>query len=378
MSHSLATPTSSTAARGWFARLWADPDTRSILIGVSAVVVIHVFLWIVGPRVLRMEVRELPPRTAEDPGKFYNIELNTESPEVKAQEKPKDPFKFVETNPDAPEHTPDKTTNFAAQNQQAAEQTPDPTSKADRASTTGKKDWESNQIVSGRLSTPMENLAAIPPSPETSPQPQEEKLVQQQRKEQNTLAGFEKKDGDAQDGIGTNLSPQLANAQAIPERIEGGKDVPVDPNATGLLAAIDPRRPRARPQLVKTQNTRPAILSENPVKAPNMGISGYDAKWSEYGQYLQKMIDAIQFQWERLILNLSAMPAGGTNVSVKFVLNSEGNISAVVSVNGTANETATRACVSAITERAPYGSWTDDMRAALGDKQEMTFTFYYQ
>lgn len=378
MSHSLATPTSSPDTRGWFARLWAEPDTRSILIGVAAVLVIHAIVWFVGPRVFRMEVRPLPPRTAEDQSKFYNIELNTEPQEIKAQEKPKTPDRFVETNPDAPEHTPDKTTNFAAQNQQAAEQDADPKSKADRASTTGKKDFESNQIVSGRLSTPLENLAAIPPSPETAQQTAEqEKMAQQQRKEQNPLSGFEKKDGDAKDGIGTNFSQQLANAQAIPERIEGGKDVPFDPNATGLVA-IDPRRPRPRPQLVKTQNTRPAVLSENPVKAPNMGLSGYDAKWSEYGQYLQKMIDAVQFQWERLIINLSASNTSGTNVAVKFVLNSEGNISAVVSVNGTAHEIATRACVSAITERAPYGAWTDDMKAALGDKQEMTFTFYYQ
>ena len=32
----------------------------------------------------------------------------------------------------------------------------------------------------------------------------------------------------------------------------------------------------------------------------------------------------------------------------------------------------------AITDRAPYGPWTDDMIAMLGKQQEMTFTFYYQ
>jgi len=37
-----------------------------------------------------------------------------------------------------------------------------------------------------------------------------------------------------------------------------------------------------------------------------------------------------------------------------------------------------RACVSAITTRAPYGDWTDDMIAVLGSEQEMTFSFYYQ
>jgi hypothetical protein len=39
---------------------------------------------------------------------------------------------------------------------------------------------------------------------------------------------------------------------------------------------------------------------------------------------------------------------------------------------------AERACMSAITDRAPYGEWTDDMKAVLGEQQEMTFTFYYQ
>jgi hypothetical protein len=34
--------------------------------------------------------------------------------------------------------------------------------------------------------------------------------------------------------------------------------------------------------------------------------------------------------------------------------------------------------MSAITKPAPYGPWTDDMKAVLGEQQEMTFTFYYQ
>jgi len=34
--------------------------------------------------------------------------------------------------------------------------------------------------------------------------------------------------------------------------------------------------------------------------------------------------------------------------------------------------------VSAITERAPYGEWSEDMIALLGKEQELTFTFHYQ
>ena len=56
----------------------------------------------------------------------------------------------------------------------------------------------------------------------------------------------------------------------------------------------------------------------------------------------------------------------------------EGQITNIVNVDSTASETGSRACVSAITDRAPYGPWTDDMKAVLGSQQEMTFTFYYQ
>jgi len=34
--------------------------------------------------------------------------------------------------------------------------------------------------------------------------------------------------------------------------------------------------------------------------------------------------------------------------------------------------------VSAITDTAPYGDWTDDMIAILGNEQSLTFVFYYE
>lgn len=113
----------------------------------------------------------------------------------------------------------------------------------------------------------------------------------------------------------------------------------------------------------------------------NPGLNGIDARWSNYGAYLQRVIDAVQFQWERhIITSVSPPPASGSSVSVKFVMNHEGKITEIKHVeqsNG-ANEVAARACVSAIMARSPYGPWTEDMQAVLGTQQPMTFTFYYQ
>ncbi len=375
MSSSLATTTAAGGLRGFCLRVWQDPDHRSVAIGVAGMVLIHLLLALTAPKFLSLEGGTVLVRP-HSPGREYNIELTPESV-LKAPEKPPEPFKFVETNPEAPENTPDQTSNFAARNQQAAQEKPDPEGKNDRAATEGKKDFESNQIVSGRLVDPVERLEAVaPPAPEV---PVAETPVTTPRAEQNPLSGTEKFEGDNAAGLGGNIAKRLDRAQPVPEKVEGAPDAKdVNAPTTPAMPAIDPRRPRPRPQIVQQQQVRPAILADNKFGTKNVGLTGIDAKWSNYGAYLQRMVDTVQIQWERLILQMSALPAGGSSVSVKFVMNDEGKITNITHVDTTANETASRACISAITDRSPYGPWTDDMKAVLGTQQEMTFTFYYQ
>jgi hypothetical protein len=374
MNQTIVSPPATTMLRRLGVRVWTDPQSRSTAIGLAAVLFVHLLLLLVAPHVMRLgEISGVRPQSTP---REYNIEINPEML-AKPKEKPTDPNKFVETNPDAPENIPDKTNNFAAQNQQAAQEKPNPDGKSDRAATEGKKDIESNQIVSGRLVEPMERLEPVPPPPTETP-PAETPPVTAPRMEQNPLAGTEKFEGESKSGFAGNVAQRLENAKAVPEKIEGVRDAPQTDSANALRPAIDPQRPRPRPQIVRQQQTRPAILAENVIGTKNVGLSGIDARWSSYGAYLQKMIDTVQIQWERLILAMSAMPAGGSTVSVKFVMNDEGRITNIVHVESTANESASRACVSAITDRAPYGTWTDDMKAVLGTQQEMTFTFHYQ
>jgi hypothetical protein len=55
-----------------------------------------------------------------------------------------------------------------------------------------------------------------------------------------------------------------------------------------------------------------------------------------------------------------------------------GKITEILDVESTSSEQGKQSCVSAITLTAPYGDWTDDMIAVLGNSQELTFRFYYQ
>ena len=372
MSQTLATSQPAGSLRRFVARLWDDPEGRSSLVGIVGVIIFYLLLWIVSPYLLKFE--HVPfvknPRAA---GKQFNIEIAPDTFISKPAPKPPPPFKFVEANPDAPDNTSDKTKNFSFMNQQVAQEKPTPEGKSDMPALEGKKDIQSTQIVSGQLSKPVEHVEAIPPEEFTPPT--EAKAA---KAEQNPLTGFEKREGESKDGFGTNVSRITENAKPIPERIEGVRNAPFVQDAMANQPAIDRDRPRPRPQVVSQQQVRPAVFTENKFGTQNIGNVAVDAKWSNYGVYLNKMIETVQMEWDKILTESKNYPGSGTYVTVKFILDDEGKISRIVDVDNHSTDQGSRSCVSGITNRAPYGPWTDDMKAVLGKQQEMTFTFYYQ
>src|SRR3954470_14673602 len=140
-------------------RFAEDPEARSVHIGLLGTILLHVLLFLLAPFLFRLA----PSRAlvTPPPQQEFNIDLAQE--EAKEPPKPPQPNRYVETNPDAPENVPDKTNNFASQNQQVAQEKPTPDGKSDRPATEGKKDFASNQIVSGRLTQPIEHVEAQPP-----------------------------------------------------------------------------------------------------------------------------------------------------------------------------------------------------------------------
>ena len=375
MSQSLASPPPATSVREMVARLWEDPDSRSTLVGLGGVLIFLLLMlmaWIFDPPLFKHQPLGLA-RPHASPREF-SIEL---APETFAKAPPKpDPFKFVEANPDAPENTPDKTQNFSDRNQQVAQEKPTPDGRSDRPAVEGKKDFEnSSQIVTGQLTKPIEHIEAQPPPIEL---PVTQTSVAAPKAEQNPLTGFEKKEGESKDAFGSNITRIPENIRPVTERVEGAKDVPLIEGATAMQQAIDPKRPRPRPQVVQSQQVRPAVLAENKFGTSNIGPIAYDAKWHSYGEYLKRLIESVQFRWENLLISSKTYPPSGTTVTVKFILNDQGDIAEIAKVENHSTEHGMRACISAIRDPAPYGPWTDDMKAVLGSQQELTFTFYYQ
>ena len=142
--------------------------------------------------------------------------------------------------------------------------------------------------------------------------------------------------------------------------------------------ALVPKEARIDSSRTTKPQLRAGIFADNKFGTMNIGPTAVDSRWSKYGVYLQRMIETIQIQWERLMLTNSAHPPSGTTVTITFKINSTGKIIQILDVKNTSNRLGKEMCIQAITSRSPYGEWSQDMIDALGLSQDMTFTFYYQ
>ncbi len=346
--------------------LWRDSESRSIQIGVAATLLLHVLILLLGPHFLRWETPPHAALKARARPQQFNLKVIPPPP----RPEPPPPQRFVEANPNAPANTPDKTNNFSFMNQQAAQEKPTPNHKSDMPSTQGRKDIESNQIVSGTLAKP----EPVAPPPPPKPQPVTPPTPATPRKEQNPLPGYDKDLGANPTGFGSNVAKPSDNPQNVPNKVEGTPDAPDTSFGAQAAFKIDPQHPRPRPSLT---HARPAIFKDNPLGTDNMGITALDSRFNTYGVYLHRMLEVIQVEWDRIIESSRIYPPPGTSVRVKFRLDSDGKIEEILDHASNSSEQGTNACISAITNPSPYDKWTPDMIQVIGDHTDLEITFYY-
>jgi hypothetical protein len=368
MTHVLTPPSPTAAFKRFVSRAWADPDSRSVIFGIIAVLIVHSILFEAAPYLLRADPTRAIARKHAAPRQF-NIEIAPNA-FVPPPPKPAIPNKYIEANPNAPDKVPDQTNNFSSQNQVLAQEKPQLDQHKDKPKLDGKKDIQSNQTVSGQLTKPQDSIPVVPNLTTAA------KTTSAPKQEQDPLAGFDKmKDGD--EGFGSNLGTKPNVQKPMPEKVDGARDAPLVEGAESTLPAIDPKKPRARPVL-NVAHTRPAIFEDNQFGTSNIGPVAVSAKWSAYGAYLHRMIEAIQVQWDRILIESHTEPPSSTTVTVKFTMDLHGKITEIIDVQNDSSEQGKQSCLTAITMTAPYGEWSEDMIAVLGNSQEMTFVFYYQ
>ena len=136
--------------------------------------------------------------------------------------------------------------------------------------------------------------------------------------------------------------------------------------------------PTERPRLASTSLSRTTVLTTRYAGAANVGIVGRDARWSENGEYLNEMLEAIQVTWYRILEESRVSPQRGSHVVITFKINSKGEANIVKVEDADSGKQGVFSCQNAITYPQPYPKWSQQMIAALGDQQELSLAFYYQ
>lgn len=209
------------------------------------------------------------------------------------------------------------------------------------------------------------NQAAAQPVPETSV----------------TRSALPRSEGDTADA--------LRLVQARPRAVEEAVDPPPRAEAGTATVAASPvplaPPPQPRPVAKAASTPRAALpsgtsglLLRNPVGVGRAGAVALDARFSSYGDYAQRMLEAVQGSWWALIERAHFDDFAAGHVVVRFRIHRDGTVSEAEVVSSTVPLLAGLACKDAVRLPAPYDVWRADMVAMLGDSEVVTITFHYR
>ncbi len=351
-----------------------DPTDRSIIIGIVCTILFHLLLVWLSPEFAFQKFSGVHSGinvTHSKSGKSFDFELAQPAP------KERDPFKFVETNSAAPENIPDKTENFSNRNQQTAQEVAAKEKDPENRPSVKGQDAIKNDtaIVSGDMAPPQLPSA---PSQDLTKDEALDRVEQKARAEQVPLSGFEKTEGKSEDGIATNIAKSKRPSTRAEQEQEGAPDAK-DPTG-GLVAVVQSNhaQPKERPRLASVSLNRATPLTTRVTGSGNVGIIGRDARWSEYGEYLNELLEIVQTQWYRILEESRVSPPRGSHVVITFKINAKGETDIVKVEDADSGKQGVFSCQNAITYPQPYRKWSAQMIAVLGESQELTISFYYQ
>ncbi len=303
---------------------------------------------------------------------------------------------FVETNPNAPEREPKNSNQEAARNQQAAQEKIDIPDNSEKPKVEGTFD-HSHKIVSGTITetsvpqpTPGVMTTTVPKQTQTTP-PSDKPPADKDEKQSappppppdrvlhnpNFTEGIPMTTETTGNNtvIEKNYKPSPQKITRTGQEVEV-KEESVKKEVIAEAAARGVPVPQARPKLHFQTPSGP--LMKQPRNANSIGTIAVNAKFSEFGEYQQRMVEAISQQWH-MLAQTSNLADGNLNtkVTLSFHMDSSGQIHTLTVLSTTATHTATLICQDAVLSRSPFGEWTDAMKKTLGDGMNIVFTFYY-
>lgn len=354
--------------------------TNAALVALLLTLLIHAGLFVFLP--WRLEVPVSDPNTWRQEVRI----VFEETPERQDE-------RFVEANPNVPTNPPDETNQFAARDQQAAQKEESDEGPTDQPMIDGEME-NASKIVEAQQpqppapatpsGSPAQPQEAVPPA-ETAPPPTP------------TAPDFlarEPPPDESEEGIASHLEPdeseeevddpsqdRVVNAvttpDARPDQPERQQQRQEQQQPAPMTAPGQPS-PRPRPRV--DAQVLPGPVRSSIGRAPVLNITAVNARFSEFGDYLQQLYDAIGITWINLARRVEAVHGEtSTKVLISFVINPEGKLVALrIEDDTTASNLATTICQDAVQSVFPFHPWTEEMVRTLDDTEELRVGFIYR
>ena len=145
------------------------------------------------------------------------------------------------------------------------------------------------------------------------------------------------------------------------------------PKAAPAPTPVDPERPRA-----SIPSGTAGLLLRNSVGVNRAGAVAIDARFSQYGDYTQRMLEAIQSSWWSIIERSQFEGVQRGRVTVRFRLHRDGTVTDTTILSNEVTRVMSLACKDAVMAPAPYDIWRADMVALYGESDIVTINFYYR
>ena len=145
------------------------------------------------------------------------------------------------------------------------------------------------------------------------------------------------------------------------------------PKAAPAPTPADPDRPRA-----SIPSGTAGLLLRNSVGVNRVGAVAIDARFSQYGDYTQRMLEAIQSSWWSIIERSQFEGVNRGRVTVRFRLHRDGTVTDATILSNEVTRVMSLACKDAVMAPAPYDAWRADMVALYGESDIVTINFYYR
>ena len=362
-------------------------DYESLMGSFFLTLLIHLLVYLTIPE----EIAAVPGTDRERVNEVEYVYQDEEEKKLSETQR------FVETNPDVPTNLPDFTANISARDQQAAQ--PESSEIGYEKTPYLEGDEElSPKILDGKFPSPSQPITATSQQTMSDPGAEQSSISSIEEgivfapPEPPSRPDFIDQKSETEEGIASMLEP--GESEVPTEQTSDRKHITVNlnpnslesentPNLNDQTQAADtksqtqPQLPRPRPRLSPDVLPGPTMRSMSGV--PGLGMIAIEAKFSDFGDYIQRMYEAIGYQW-LLLANQTRRASAqiSSRVVLEFVIFKEGKIEDLRVVHSTAGQTATVICKDAVQSRSPFGLWTEEMVQTLGDEQTIRITFIYR